>query len=107
VYLTLGNEEVGLRWLHGAQQRFATAHDLVLLRQSLMNEMTYCTHKNKRDNADAIRRRLESLEANGEAVAAADPQGRPAGLDPVLLRPAHSGLPDPRTLERRPATGND
>jgi len=71
VYLTLGNEEVGLRWLHGAQQRFATAHDLVLLRQSLLNEMTYCTHKNRREEADAIRRRLEAVETGGEFVAAA------------------------------------
>ncbi len=69
-YLMMGNEQAGLRWLHGAQARFEArgAHDHLL--QSLENELAYMEQTKKRSEARALRQRIEQLEADGQPPAA-------------------------------------
>jgi tetratricopeptide (TPR) repeat protein len=61
-YLTTGDETSGLRWLHTAQQGFASANDRVLLAQCLENEAAYQEHVGKTQEAIALRERKRQLE---------------------------------------------
>jgi len=62
-YLLAGDEPTGLRWLHGAQQSFEASGQREELMQSLENEAGYLDQAKKKDIADKIRNRLESLAA--------------------------------------------
>jgi len=62
-YLLLGDEQSGLRWLHTAQQKLEAAGDYEQLAQSLENELEYLAQQKRKREAEALRERLESLEA--------------------------------------------
>jgi hypothetical protein len=61
--LLAGDEPTGLRWLHGAQQGFEASGQREELMQCLENEAAYLDHAKKKDIAEKIRARLESLAA--------------------------------------------
>ena len=60
-YLLMGEEEPGLRWLHGAQKSFESAGQQQQLVRCLENEAAYLEQAKKKDLAKAVRQRLESL----------------------------------------------
>ncbi len=60
-YLMMGDEVVGLRWLHGAQQTFESAGQREELAQSLENEAAYLEQAKKSELAQAVRKRLDGL----------------------------------------------
>jgi hypothetical protein len=62
-YLLMGDENNGLRWLHGAQQAMEAAGQQESLLQCLENEAAYLEKAKKNDLAKAVRQRLESLQS--------------------------------------------
>jgi len=62
-YLLVGDENAGLRWLHGAQQAFEASGQHEPLVQCLENEAAYLDQAKKTDLAKAVRRRIECLQS--------------------------------------------
>jgi hypothetical protein len=61
-YLVLGEEGPGLQWLHTAQAGFESTGQIDHLVRCLENEAAYLEQANKKDLANAVRRRLELLQ---------------------------------------------